>query len=221
VLARLASAGAVYGVNTGMGYLAGVSLSESEQAAHQHNLLLGRAVGGPPYLDPVEVRAILLARLAGFLRGHAGVSPQLCQFLVDRLNDQFLPAIPRQSIGCAGEIIPLAHAFQTFIGVGSVLTTEGMVEEAAAALAKRQVAPYQLGTKEGIALLAGAPGALGLAVVRRQAAGVLAGQLLIAAACAIDAVGAPLTPYAESVGRLANDPVLGQVLGHLLSLIHI
>ena len=36
----------VYGVNTGMGALAGVRLTEAEQLAHQHNLLLARATGG-------------------------------------------------------------------------------------------------------------------------------------------------------------------------------
>ncbi|MDQ6711127.1 MAG: aromatic amino acid ammonia-lyase, partial [Candidatus Dormibacteraeota bacterium] len=59
VLERLGEPDSVYGVNTGMGYLADVRLSEAEQKAHQHNLLLGRAVGGPPYLQPVEVRALL------------------------------------------------------------------------------------------------------------------------------------------------------------------
>ena len=48
LLARIGSE-PVYGINTGMGYLAGVRLSESEQDAHQRNLLLGRAVGGAPF----------------------------------------------------------------------------------------------------------------------------------------------------------------------------
>lgn len=219
VLARLSHAGPVYGINTGMGYLAGVRLSESEQQSHQRNLLLGRAVGGPPYLDPTEVRAIVLARLAGFLRGYAGVTPQLCQFIAERLNDHFVPAIPREGIGCAGEIIPLSHAFQTFIGVGSVLAADGTVIDAAAALAQRQVTPYEPATKEGIALLAGAPGALGLAAVHAHAGRVLARQLLTAAACAIDAIRAPLMAYDPRVARLANDPVMDRILGQLARLL--
>lgn len=219
VLERLEEPGSVYGVNTGMGYLAEVRLSEVEQAAHQHNLLLGRAVGGPPYLEPTEVRALLLARLAGFLRGPAGVSAELCTFLADRINDNFLPAIPRRGIGCAGEIIPNSHAFQTFMGVGSVLGADGEVRDAAAALAERKVSPYEPGLKEGIALLNGAPGALGLAIVRHAAARTLAAQLLTCAAAAIEAIRAPLSAYGEPVARLANDPIMADVLGRLRALL--
>jgi histidine ammonia-lyase len=215
----LARGGPVYGINTGMGYLAGVALTADEERSHQHNLLLGRAVGGPPYLAPSEVRALLLARLNGFLRGHAGVTPGLCQFIAQRLNDGFLPAIPRNGIGCAGEIIPLSHAFQTFTGVGFVLSSDGTVQDAASALAERRVAAYELAPKEGIALLAGAPGALGLAAVHHRAARRLARQLLISAACAIEAIRAPLTPYDARVARLANDPAMGRILDRLGALL--
>src|SRR5579859_7395900 len=95
----LADGRPVYGINTGMGYLAGVRLSQEEQQTHQVNLFLGRAVGGPPYLERAEVRALLTARLAGFLGGQAGVTPDLCVFLADRLNDDFVPAIPRTGVG--------------------------------------------------------------------------------------------------------------------------
>lgn len=58
----------VYGVTTGMEYFAGVRLSEAEQREHQANLLLGRAVGGRPYLTRAEARAVIVVRIAGFLR---------------------------------------------------------------------------------------------------------------------------------------------------------
>src|SRR5581483_8706481 len=53
----------VYGVNTGMGALSKVRLTEEQQRSHQRNLLLARATGGPPWLSPPEVRAIFAARL--------------------------------------------------------------------------------------------------------------------------------------------------------------
>src|SRR5258708_16858322 len=40
----------VYGVNTGMGALAGVRLTEPPQRSHQRHLLLARATGRPPSL---------------------------------------------------------------------------------------------------------------------------------------------------------------------------
>ena len=49
--AVLAGGGPVYGVNTGMGALSGVALTDGQQRAHQRNLMLARAVGGPPCTD--------------------------------------------------------------------------------------------------------------------------------------------------------------------------
>ncbi|MGI8718333.1 MAG: aromatic amino acid lyase, partial [Lapillicoccus sp.] len=57
VLSTLAGGDAVYGVNTGMGAQSKVRLTADEQARHQRNLFLARAVGGPPWLDDAEARA--------------------------------------------------------------------------------------------------------------------------------------------------------------------
>src|SRR5215218_7069469 len=215
-LAALLAAGTrVYGVSTGAGWLASVDLDPAAQADHQRNLLLGRAVGGPPWLEPAEARALLVTRLGNLVSGHAGVGPELCRFLVDRVNDGFVPAVPRSGVGCAGEVIPLAHAFQTLVGTGLVLGLDGSVRDAGAALAERGALPHRLGAKEGIALLAGSPVATALALARLQAAERLAGQLLASAAAAVDALAAPLDAYDQAVGRLAGDPVLEGVLADL------
>jgi len=215
LLALLAGGARVYGVNTGMGFFATVDLDEAARAGHQRNLLLGRAVGGPPWLPAEEARALLVARLGNLLSGHAGVGPDLCRFVCDRLNDGFTPAVPRRAVGCSGEVIPLAHAFQTLVGVGHVLGPDGELGDAGAALAARGAAPYRLQAKEGIALLAGAPLAAATALARLRAGERLADQLLAAAAAAVDALRAPLDPYDEAVGELAGDAVLDAVLARL------
>ena len=213
--AALSNGQRVYGVNTGMGYLAGTGLRGPELKRHQRNLLLGRAVGSPPYLPAEEVRALMAARLINLTSGYAGVTPDLCRFLVDRLNDGFTPAVPCGGFGGAGEVIPLSHAFQTFIGEGHILDPDGSVKDAALALAERGVAPYEPAAKEGIALLAGSPGTIALAVARRRAITVLSRQLLAGAACSIDALRAPLEIYGERGDRLHADPVLFGVLTRL------
>ena len=136
-----------------------VRLSEPEQAVHQRNLLLGRAVGGPPWLPPDEARAVVVARLRTFLNGDAGVSAELCLQLVALLNSDVIPAIPLEGAGSAGEIIPLAHAFGPLVGIGTVLTADGVAQAPAPA-------SFQLGPKEGIALLAGIPKKPGLEIRR-------------------------------------------------------
>ncbi len=104
-----------------MGALSGVLLTEAEQRAHQRNLLIGRATGGPPWLPEADVRAIIAVRLRTFLSGDAAVSSGLCQRLAEFLAAGIVPAVPRDGAGCAGEIIQLAHCFGPLAGLGSVL----------------------------------------------------------------------------------------------------
>ena len=89
----------VYGVNTGMGALSAVRLTEQQQLSHQRNLLLARATGGPPWLDPAEVRALITVRLLTFLSGDAAVSAGLCRRLAEFLDSGIVPAVPARAPG--------------------------------------------------------------------------------------------------------------------------
>src|SRR5258708_22202281 len=71
----------VYGVNTGMGALSGVRLTEQQQLSHQRNMLLARATGGPPWLGRPERRPIFFFRLLPFPSLAPAVSPPLCESL--------------------------------------------------------------------------------------------------------------------------------------------
>src|SRR5581483_10805836 len=161
----------VYGVNTGMGALSSVRLTEDQQRSHQRNLLLARATGGPPWLSPPEVRAIFAARLLTFASGDAGVSAALCQRLADFLNRGIVPAVPRLGAGTAGEITQLAHAFGPLAGIGRVLGPDGAPQPAGEALRRYGLTEFTLGPKEGIALIQGVPGATGLAALGLADAG--------------------------------------------------
>ncbi len=203
----------VYGVSTGMGALSGVRLTGAQQAQHQRNLLLARATGGPPWLPAADVRAIFAVRLRTFLSGDAAVSGQLCQRLADFLAAGIIPAVPRTGAGSAGEIIPLAHAFGPVAGIGQVLAPGGEVRPAAEALAEHGLAEFSLGPKEGIALLAGVPGATALAIRRAGQARRVTAMMEAAAGLSIGAAGAPRDPYAAACAR--GDAILAGVLGRL------
>jgi histidine ammonia-lyase len=232
--AVLHSEAAVYGVNTGMGALSSVRLTDAKQRAHQRNLLVGRATGGPPWLAETDVRAIVAVRLRTFLSGDAAVSASLCQRLADFLTAGIVPAVPRDGAGCAGEIIQLAHCFGPLAGLGSVLRPAGervmpgddvtpvddrgqSLTPAADALAEHGLAAYQLGPKEGIALLAGVPGATALSILAGGEAETVAAMMTAAAGLSIAAIGAPLDPYTAASAR--GDEVLGEVLSSLRAII--
>jgi histidine ammonia-lyase len=209
----LRSGDPVYGVNTGMGALAGVRLTGPEQLAHQRNLLLARATGGPPWLDAADARAVIAVRLRTFRSGDSGVSAALCQELAGLLESGVAPAVPRTGVGSAGEIIPLAHAFGPLVGIGHVLGRSGRTVAAGEALRDRGQGEYRLGPREGHALLAGVPGTTALCLMRLAEAGVLEAAMESAAALSIVAAGASRDPYAAACAR--GDDLLARVLGRL------
>lgn len=212
VLSALRSGGPVYGVNTGMGALSKVRLDDAEQRVHQRNLLLGRAVGGPPWLPPAEARAVVAVRLRTFLTGDAGVSAELCQQLVALLNSGSVPAVPLGGAGSAGEIIPLAHAFGPLVGLGSLLpANDGGVRSAEGVLPG-----FELGAKEGISLLAGIPGATGRAWLHAAAAQRLLDRMSLVAAGSIAVIRANRDPYQPFTGR--GDDLLAAEQARILAI---
>ncbi len=212
-VAALADGRLVYGVNTGMGALSSVRLTEQQQRSHQRNLLLARATGGPPWLEVPEARVVLAVRLLTFLSGDAAVSAELCQRLADLLNRGVVPAVPRAGAGAAGEIIQLAHAFGPVAGIGRVLRPDGTTVPAGQALREQGLAEFVLGPKEGIALIEGVPGATALCVLRLGEAAALASLMERSAALSIAAVRASRDPYRAAAGR--GDDLLAAVLGRL------
>jgi histidine ammonia-lyase len=209
----------VYGVNTGLGATSTTRLSEEQQRRHQHSLMKARAVGGAPWLGRMEARAVLAVRLRTLLQGDAGVSPELCQAIVRLLNADLLPAIPVHAGGSAGEIIPLSHTFGPLVGIGSFLPQEtrgdhsGQLVEAEQALRSAGIDAFRFGPKEGIALLQGIPGTLGLALLVARSARHILCQSLTVAALSIAVTGVSRDPY-EAVTARGHD-LLADILAEV------
>jgi histidine ammonia-lyase len=204
MIEHLGSGAAAYGVTTGLGLLAGTPVGPDDQDELQRSLLTARAAGLGPPLKPEIVRGAMLVRLTGFLRGAAGVTPELCAFITGRLNGGWSPVVPNGSYGAAGEIGALAHLFQTFIGEGSVIC-DGVVVPAAEALRRAGVGPYAPSSKEGLALVNGSPLATALGVSLADRA-----RSLIAAANATAALGIAVT----GSGARALLPRIGELEGN-------
>jgi len=209
---RALEAGApAYGVTTGLGYLEHETIAPSDRDALQRSILLGRAVAVGEPLSGEVVRGAMLLRLAGFLHGAAGVSAELCRTLAARLNDGWTPCVPSGPHGASGEIIPLAHLFQTLVGEGFVLEGGARVP-AAEALRARGLQPYVPGAKEGLALVNGAPLAPALAIELVDRGALLLEHATVAAALAAAVTGASWRPFSPRIGWLKGDP--GQLSVH-------
>jgi len=214
-LALLDAGALCYGVNTGFGALHGERIETRDWAELQRNVLRARAAAtGAPFSPPVA-RGMMLARLVNFLSGHAAASAALCRFIVDRLNDGFTPWVPARGLGMAGEIIPLCHMAQTFVGEGFVIGDDGARIPAAEALAARGVAPYVPGAKEGLALINGVAASPAYGFEAARALGRTARLLILVAAASVEAMAAPLEPYDPAVDRLRPQPGIAEAARRL------
>jgi histidine ammonia-lyase len=145
----------VYGVTTGFGKLAEVSVPPDRLAELQVNLVRSHAAGVGPLLPEREVRAMMLLRANVIAKGYSGARPELIDLLLGMLNAGLHPPIPEQgSVGASGDLAPLAHLALALIGEGDLIQDHRRAP-AAAVLRDAGLTPVTLAPKEGITLING------------------------------------------------------------------
>src|SRR5450759_1788089 len=146
----------VYGVSTGFGALAGTRVAPLKQPELQLALIRSHAAGMGPPVDGEVVRATMLLRARTLAMGLSGVRPVVAETLIAMLNAEITPVVPRYgSVGCSGDLAPLAHIGLALVGEGDVVDAEGSRVPAAQALKAARIKPLTLETKEGLSLING------------------------------------------------------------------
>ncbi len=152
-----------YGISTGFGALAGVHVPVERRAALQVSLVRSHAAGSGDPVAPDVVRAMMLLRLQTLCSGRSGVRPEVVDALAGLLNSELVPVVPEHgSLGCSGDLAPLAHVALALSGQGAVIDHRGHLRPAADALAECGLSPLVLAEKEGLALVNGTDGMLGM-----------------------------------------------------------
>src|SRR5712691_8585920 len=153
----------VYGVSTGFGALAGTRVAPLRQPELQLALIRSHAAGMGPPVDDEVVRATMLLRARTLAMGLSGVRPVVADALIALLNAQITPVVPRHgSVGCSGDLAPLAHIALALVGEGEVADADGARKPALQALKAAKLKPLKLETKEGLSLINGTDGMLGM-----------------------------------------------------------
>src|SRR5215469_7112284 len=153
----------VYGVSTGFGALAGTRVAPLRQPELQIALIRSHAAGVGPPVEVEVVRAIMLLRARTLAMALSGVRPAIAEALIGTLNAGLAPVVPRYgSVGCSGDLAPLAHMSLALVGEGQVMTADGALKAALPALRAAGLKPLKLETKEGLALINGTDGMLGM-----------------------------------------------------------
>lgn len=197
----------VYGVSTGFGALATRYIDPDARTALQRSLVRSHAAGSGPAVEIEVVRALMLLRLATLCRGHSGVRLATAQAYAAILNAGITPYVPEfGSLGCSGDLAPLAHCALVAMGEGDVLDATGARVPAAGALAAAGIEPLTLGEKEGLALINGTDGMLGMLVLAIADLRMLVRVADITAAMSVEALLGTDHVFAEELQALRPHP---------------
>lgn len=201
--------GAVYGINTGFGRLAGTVISDDGVEALQKNVVVTHAIGSGPVLSASETRLVMAMKIASLAQGHSGVRLELVDLMMEMFNRDLLPVIPSQgSVGASGDLTPLAHVAAAMIGEG-MISVAGKVKPSADALASAGLTPLELQPKEGLAMLNGTQVSTALALTGAIEARQALDSAIIIGALTTEALLGSVAPFEDRIHQIRRQP--GQI----------
>ena len=155
-----------YGISTGFGALATRHIDPELRAALQRSLIRSHAAGLGEIVEPEVIRALILLRLKTLASGQTGVRPVVAETMAALLNAGITPAVREYgSLGCSGDLAPLSHVALALMGEGEVIGADGKETDAGPVLAAHGIPALELAPKEGLALINGTDGMLGMLIM--------------------------------------------------------
>jgi histidine ammonia-lyase len=196
-----------YGVSTGFGALATVHIPPRDRAQLQRSLIRSHAAGSGPEVEREVVRAMMLLRLSTLATGRTGVRPETACAYAALLDAGLTPVVAEYgSLGCSGDLAPLSHVALALMGEGDVRDAAGTRRPAAEALAAHGIEPQQLAEKEGLALVNGTDGMLGMLVLALADLRRLLSVADVAAAMSVEALLGTDAVFAADLQALRPHP---------------
>ncbi len=194
----------IYGVNTGFGKLSQVSIPENDQKKLQLNLVRSHSAGvGKPF-DHGITRLTMILKLMTLAKGYSGVRNEVAGQLVDFINHDILPIVPRQgSVGASGDLAPLSHIALGLIGEGDV-HFQDRIMPAIVAIKGAGLKPLVLEAKEGLSLINGTQVSSSLGIKALVNAEIILKTADIAGAMSVEGGLASRNVFASKLHRLKN-----------------
>ena len=157
---------AVYGISTGFGALANRHIDPQDRVQLQKSLIRSHAAGMGPFVEKEVVRALMTLRLKTLCSGRTGARPVVAETMAAILNANITPLVHEfGSLGCSGDLAPLAHCAMVLMGEGRALDPNGVEAPVTELLANAGITPVELKEKEGLALINGTDGMLGMLIL--------------------------------------------------------
>lgn len=200
----------VYGINTGFGALSNKKISEEDTRLLQYKILQSHSVGVGEAI-PIDIaRLMLLTKIQALAQGYSGVQLATLERILWHVENDVIPVVPEKgSVGASGDLAPLAHLFLPLIGLGEVFY-KGTKYKAQDVLSKFDLAPIQLGPKEGLALINGTQFILSFAIKAVQRMHNCLEAADIIGAMSLEALTGTKSPFDERLHQLR--PFKGNVL---------
>ena len=200
-----------YGITTGFGSLATVRIAAEQREELQRAVVRSHAAGIGPAIEREVVRAMMLLRARTLAMGYSGARPVLAEQILGLLNAGLTPVVPEHgSLGASGDLAPLAHCALALIGEGEVECRDGVNRSAPEALSAAGLEPIELTAKEGLALINGTDGMLGMLVMANRDLGALLRVADVTAAMSVEALLGTDRAFARDLIELRPQP--GQAL---------
>ncbi len=196
-----------YGVSTGFGALARRHIPVERRAQLQLSLIRSHAAGAGPEVEREVVRALQLLRLATLATGRTGARPVVATTYAAMLDAGITPVVHEHgSLGCSGDLAPLAHVALAALGEGQVRDADGGLRPAREALADAGIRPLVLAEKEGLALVNGTDGMLGMLCLALHDLRDLLTTADVAAAMSVEALLGSDAPFAADLVAMRPHP---------------
>lgn len=155
----------IYGINTGFGPMAQWRIEDQSLKDLQYNIIRSHSTGAGKPVEPLYVKAAMIARLGTFLQAESGVHRELVELLVEFINRGIYPMIPEHgSVGASGDLVQLAHMALTLIGEGEVWY-RGEWRPTAEVLEENGLRPFQMRIREGLSVTNGTSMMTGIGLV--------------------------------------------------------
>ena len=177
----------VYGISTGFGALAQKHIPMADRVQLQKSLIRSHAAGMGDVVEREVVRALMALRLKTMCSGKTGVRPVVAETYAAILNAGITPRVLEYgSLGCSGDLAPLAHCAMLLMGEGRAFGPDGVEKPVPELLAEAGITPVELREKEGLALINGTDGMLGMLIMAIADLEVLLDQGDIIAAMSVE-----------------------------------
>ncbi|MGA2623547.1 MAG: aromatic amino acid ammonia-lyase [Bacteroidota bacterium] len=196
----------MYGVNTGIGELSEVVLTDEQVGQFQRYLIYNHAAGiGDP--APAEyVRGAMAGRINVHALGRSGCRPEITLTLVEMLNKGVTPFVCQKgSVGASGDLAPMSQIALLMMGEGEAYY-RGELLPGNVALERAGIPIPGLRARDGLATINGSNLLTAMSAIHLYDINRWLKQAEIACAMSLEALFANLKPYDTRLHELRGFP---------------